>query len=174
MSVKNQYIISRLVTKRGLFNVPPSAVLPPFLRPVDGSTLTFFSFAFCFAPNLRPIIAAEEAISNLNETPSHSRARLLGLAPPRPPPCPPARHPATPLSPTIDRIHRAVRLRVSSGDANGSSSPETIVLRPASRTPTRNSPPSCQNSQPSLNFGCCTQFNLPAVRLRPGELALFL
>lgn len=32
------------------------------------------SFAFCFAPNLRPIIATEEAISNLNETPSCSRS----------------------------------------------------------------------------------------------------
>lgn len=160
MSKKNQYIISRLVTKRGLFNAPSP---PPPVPRVDGSTLTFFSFAFCFAPNLRPIIAAEEAISNLNETPSHSVARSRAGVPL-----------PLPLPPTIDRIHRAVRLRVSSGDANGSSSPETIVLRPASRTPTRNSPPSCQNSQPSLNFGCCTQFNLPAVRLRPGGLALFL
>lgn len=50
--------------------------------PHQWHTLTFFVFAFCFAPNLRPIIAAEEAISNLNETPSRSPARSLDLAAP--------------------------------------------------------------------------------------------
>lgn len=46
-----------------------SSSLP--LSPPNSSAI-LLSLAFSFAPNLRPIIAAEEAISNLNETPSRS------------------------------------------------------------------------------------------------------
>lgn len=46
-----------------------SSSLPPSL---PNSSAILLSLAFSFAPNLRPIIAAEEAISNLNETPSRS------------------------------------------------------------------------------------------------------
>lgn len=66
-----------------------------FLRALSSLSVSFFllslwvfrlriletllsSFAFCFAPNLRPIIATEEAISNLNETPSCSRSPTPG------------------------------------------------------------------------------------------------
>lgn len=50
---------------------PVSAVAQRLILSSPPTHPPYFA-AFSFAPNLRPIIAAEEAISNLNETPSRS------------------------------------------------------------------------------------------------------
>lgn len=91
-----------------------SSSLPPSL---PNSSAILLSLAFSFAPNLRPIIAAEEAISNLNESPSRSVPPSSFLASPR-------------LA--IDRIHH--RLRSSSPVGR----PRNFFSRD-DRMPTRNS-----------------------------------
>lgn len=101
---KNQYILFYSSFPQLVAGcLTPHLLLPP--PPTSSAVL--LSPAFSFAPNLRPIIAAEEAISNLNETPSRSAPALL----------------ASPRL-AIDRIHHR---RSSSPVGRRTSSPETIV-----------------------------------------------
>lgn len=71
---KNQYILFYSSFPQLVAGcLTPHLLLPP----PPNSSAVLLSLAFSFAPNLRPIIAAEEAISNLNETPSRSAPALL-------------------------------------------------------------------------------------------------
>lgn len=75
-----RFPLDRRINKKSIHSFVHAASLL-FRRALSSSRLSSFrprsrllSFAYCFAPNLRPIIATEEAISNLNETPSCSRS----------------------------------------------------------------------------------------------------